>query len=69
MSNISPYTPASWNTGLYLNSLQRDIIAIGTAIGYYYNLIPVNGAVITNNNTTVTLLIHKVMADIQIALQ
>lgn len=54
MSNISPYTPASWNTGLYLNSLQRDILAIGTAIGYYYSLIPVNGASVLNNNTTVT---------------
>lgn len=45
---MTSYTPASWNTGLYLNELQQEINAIGEYVGYYWSLIP------NDNNITVS---------------
>lgn len=55
MSNISPYTPASWNTGLYLNQLQREINAISEFIGINNKWTPSNSnIVVSNNQSTIT---------------
>lgn len=42
---------ASWNSSIMLNNLIQEINNIGYYTGYLYNLIPVNGAIVSNNNT------------------
>lgn len=45
---------ASWNSSIMLNNLIQEINNIGYYTGYLYNLISVNGAIISNNNTSVS---------------
>ena len=44
----------SWiNPDIELQNLINQIKAIGNYVGYFYSLIPVNGATVSNNNTKV----------------
>lgn len=54
--SLSVYTPASWNSSLYLNQLRSEIAMIEQYIGLTFNLIPKNGITVTgtSQNFTVT---------------
>ena len=45
---------ASWNTSLLISNLSSELNDIAYYTGYKTKLIPVNGAIVTSNNTSVT---------------
>lgn len=45
---------ASWNTSLLISNLSAELTDIAYFTGYITKLIPVNGAIVTSNNTSVT---------------